>query len=97
METRMIAAILTGAGALGACLWGFIKAAQETEHTQEKEKFNFLKASITVLPSIAAGFIAGYQMDPSTVSDFGALILAGYGLAKMQGDAGINGFFDKEE
>lgn len=88
--------ILGGIGALGAlayCLWGFLNALKETRETPQEEKFDWVKATMTVVPGILAGFLAGYNMEPSALSNVITVLFAGFGAAGAAGKLGWNSFF----
>jgi hypothetical protein len=90
--------ILGGIGALGAaayCAWGFLEALKQTRETPEKEKFDWLMATMTVVPGIVAGFLAAYNMEPASLSNVVTVLLAGFGAAGAAGKLGWNSFFRK--
>jgi hypothetical protein len=93
MDTRLITGLAMAAGAAGYCAWGFIQAYNETKGTKQEEKFNWTKATMTVLPSVVGGFVAGYAME-SSPEDLVALVFAGFGAASVGNKLGINSFFD---
>jgi hypothetical protein len=96
MNENIITGALVGLGALCFDVWGFVQAYNATKATPQKEKFSWSKAAITVIPSIIAGFLAGYNLTPSSVLDYVSLLTSGFGVAAAQGRMGINSFFDDE-
>jgi len=94
VDVRIVTGGLTALGALGYCMWGFVDAYNETKNTPKVEKFDFIKAAITVVPSLVAGFLAGYAMSGTDTVEFVALISSGFGIAAAQSKLGINSFFD---
>jgi O-antigen ligase len=97
MMENITIGLLSFTGALVFCLWGFLNAYKETKETTTNEKFNWVKATVTVLPPLMVGFLAGYQMDPNTVVEYLSVVMAGYGQAALQRKLGVNSFFDQEE
>ena len=81
-------------GALIFCIYGFIQVCKEVKDTPAVEKFDYLKATITVLPSLALGFLAGYALVISGPIMLVTVIVAGFGIAAAQGRLGVNNFFD---
>lgn len=96
MLENWILGLLAFTGALGYCAWGFLKAYKQTKDTPQKETFNWAKAAITVIPPLVVGFLAGYQMNSTTVVELLSVVLAGYGQAALQSSLGVNNFFDEE-
>lgn len=79
MDMRLLTGGLTALGALAANLMGFIKAYNKTKETPEEEVFSWSLAAMTVLPTVAAGFMAGYQIDSVETVDYVVLFAAGFG------------------
>lgn len=80
-------------GALAYCLWNFRKVYLKTKETPEVEKLNWTKLGMTIAPSIATGFLAGYYMDPSLV-ELVPVMIAGWGAADLGAEVGVNSYFD---
>ena len=93
MYEKLITGALTATGALAYNLWGFWKAFQATKTTRVKERFDWQKTVTTIVPSIVAGFLAGYALDPSGVVEFLSLVMSGFGVAAAQSKLGIKNFF----
>ena len=94
MDLKIITGALTASGALAYCVWGFVEAYNKTKTTPEVEKFSWIKAAMTVVPSVVAGFLAGYAMDGASTVEFVALVTSGFGIAAAQSKLGINNYFD---
>lgn len=93
---KIITGCLVAFGALAFNIWGFLNACNEAKKTSKKEKFDWIKSFITVIPSLVAGFLAGFAMDPNSAVEYISLITSGFGIAAAQGNLGINNFFDEE-
>lgn len=89
--------LLTGAGALAYSLWGFWNAYQETKETPEVEKFDLGMTITAIVPTLVLGFMAGYNMTPSSVGDFVGLVVSGFGIAAAQSKLGLKSFFRLEK
>lgn len=95
MQDQLILGAIGALGAAAYCAWGFLEALKETRLTPEKESFDWLMATMTVVPGIVAGFLAAYNMDPASMSNVVVVILAGFGAAGAAGKLGWNSFFRK--
>ena len=94
VDVRIITGGLTALGAAGYCIWGFVEALNAAKYTPEEEKFSPVKALMTVVPSVVAGFLAGYAMDEANAVAFVSLVTSGFGIAAAQSKLGINSYFD---
>lgn len=94
MQENIITGLLFAGGALAYNIWGFITALKATEQTAQKEKFNWKKCSVTVIPSLVLGFLAGFNLSATTTTDYVTMVTSGFGVAAAQGQLGINSFFD---
>jgi hypothetical protein len=88
-----IVGLWTAGGALAYNVWGFIRAYNETKKTALEERFEWTRSIVTVAPVLVVGFLAGYQLTPSTVTDIVGLVLAGFGAASAATKLGIESFF----
>lgn len=91
--------MLGGLAAIGAFaynLWGFLEAYQATKNTPEVESFDWLMTVMTVVPSIIAGFAAGYAINPANV-ELSLVITAGYAAADVGHRLGVNSFFRRKD
>lgn len=93
---NVIIGSIAAAGAGIYCWHGYLKAKDAARKTPEKERLSWTKVGLTVLPSLGAGFLAGYAMDPSAV-EITAAFLAGMGAAHTGAVLGINSYFDTDE
>jgi hypothetical protein len=94
MQENIITGLFFAAGALAYNIWGFINALKAAEQTPQKEKFNWVKCAVTILPSLVGGFLAGFNLSAASATDYITMIMSGFGLAAAQGQLGINSFFD---
>ncbi len=91
---QLITAGLMALGALIYNLWGFYKAWAATQDTPEQEKFDWGKFGTTIIPSVVAGFIAGYALPATGTIMAMEMVVNGFALAAAQGQLGIKNFFD---
>lgn len=93
MNEKLLIGLFTGSGALLYNFWGFFNAWKEAQENMREEHFDWRRTIVTVVPSVVAGFLAGYAMNPDTVGDYVALITSGFGVAAAQGKAKFESFF----
>lgn len=94
MNQNILSGLLFAAGAAGYNVWGFLRAVKAAQESPQKEKFNWTKCAVTVLPSLVLGFLAGYNLSAESATDYITMVTSGFGVAAAQGQLGINNFFD---
>ena len=80
---KLLCGLVTGVGALVRSVWGYLNLLQESKSEGKVLKFDWLKLLTSTLPSLLAGFAAGYVMDVAA-PDFVMLFLSGAGLSSLQ-------------
>lgn len=95
METYLVGLTAMG-GALAYNLWGLFKAYAHTKSTPLTEVWSPVKTLLTIVPSLAAAFVAAYsgQLDPNSMGAVITIFIAGFGLAAAGSKIGVDSFFD---
>jgi hypothetical protein len=89
--------IIGGIAALGAaayCVWNFFKAMKLARKTPALERVDWLKVTMTVVPSLVGGFLAGYAISPSGW-EFVLVLTTGWTAADIGNEVGADNLLDK--
>lgn len=96
VNENLLFGIVAMLGALGYNLWGFLHALQKTRETPEVEEWDVVMTLMTIIPSLVAGFLAGYKISPSG-AEYVLVFCAGYAAGDIGNKLGINSFFRQKK